>query len=32
MIQIRRRADDSEIMYYNDPQVPFYVEDRKSVV
>ncbi len=26
MIQIRRRADDSEIMYYNDPQVPFYVD------
>lgn len=27
MSQIHRRADDSEIMYYNDPEVPFYVKD-----
>lgn len=26
MPQIHRRADDSEIMYYNDPEVPFYVD------
>ncbi len=27
MAQIRLREDDSEIMYYNDPEVPFYVAD-----
>lgn len=29
MPQIHRRADDSEIMYYNDPEVPFYVRDSR---
>lgn len=27
MAQINRRPDDSEIMYYNDPEVPFYVSE-----
>ncbi len=27
MAQIHRREDDSEIMYYNDPEIPFYVKD-----
>lgn len=31
MAQINRRSDDSEIMYYNDPEVPFYVEENSRI-
>ena len=31
MAQIHRREDDSEIMYYNDPEVPFYVRDHSRL-